>query len=127
MSISQESGANTDLSTVSIVSDAPHVGIVGEATDLTPGHSVDFPAQPAPEGNVLFSGTNYTDYHVALNTGFSSSAINGITATTTTVTNTHDAAPLSPVDSPNGHASEPPAPRSIMMCRSFRSLTLLMS
>jgi len=111
LSISQDSGANTDLSTVSIVSDAPHVGIAGEATDLTPGHSVDFPAQPAPEGNVLFSGTNYTDHHVALNTGFSSSAINDITATTTTVTNTHDAAPLSPVDSPNaGHASEPPSP-----------------
>jgi hypothetical protein len=52
LSISQDSGANTDLSTVSIVSDAPHVGIAGEATDLTPGHSVDFPAQPAPEGNV---------------------------------------------------------------------------
>ena len=111
LSISQESGANTDLSTVSIVSDAPHVGIVGEATDLTPGHSVDFPAQPAPEGDVLFSGTNYTDYHVALNTGVSSSAVNGITATTTTVTHTHDAASVSPVDSPNArHASEPPAP-----------------
>jgi hypothetical protein len=111
LSISQESGANTDLSTVSIVSDAPHVGIVGEATDLTPGHSVDFPAQPVPEGDVLFSGTNYTDYHVALNTGVSSSAVNGITATTTTVTHTHDAASVSPVDSPNAsHASEPAAP-----------------
>ena len=111
LSISQESGANTDLSTVSIVSDAPHVGIVGEATDLTPGHSVDFPAQPAPEGDVLFSGTNYTDYHVALNTGVSSSAVNGIAATTTTVTHTHDAASVSPVDSPNAsHASEPSAP-----------------
>jgi hypothetical protein len=102
LSISRESGANTDLSTVSIV---------GEATDLTPGHSVDFPAQPVPEGDVLFSGTNYTDYHVALNTGVSSSAVNGITATTTTVTHTHDAASVSPVDSPNAsHASEPPAP-----------------
>ena len=111
LSISHESGSNTNLSMVSTVSDAPHVGIVGEATDLTPGHSVDFPAQPVPEGDVLFSGTNYTDYHVALNTGVSSSAVNGITATTTTVTNTHDAASVSPVDSPNAsHASEPPAP-----------------
>ena len=111
LSISHESGSNTNLSMVSAVSDAPHVGIVGEATDLTPGHSVDFPAQPAPEGDALFSGTSYTDYHVALNTGVSSSAVNGITATTTTVTNTHDAASVSPVDTPNAaHASEPPAP-----------------
>ena len=111
LSISQESGSNTNLSMVSTVSDAPHVGIVGEATDLTPGHSVDFPAQPVPEGDALFSGTSYTDYHVALNTGVSSNAVNGIGDTTTTVTNTHDAASVSPVDSPNAsHASEPPAP-----------------
>ena len=111
LSISHESGSNTNLSMVSAVSDAPHVGIVGEATDLTPGHSVDFPAQPVPEGDVLFSGTSYTDYHVALNTGVSSSAVNGITAATSTVTNTHDAGSVSPVDSPNAsHASEPPAP-----------------
>ena len=109
LSISHESGSNTNL--LSTVSDAAHVGIVGEATDLTPGHSVDFPAQPASEGDVLFSGTSYTDYHVALNTGVSSSAVNGITATTTTVMNTHDVASLSPVDTPNAsHASEPPAP-----------------
>ena len=109
LSISHESGSNTNL--LSTVPDAPHVGIVGEATDLTPGHSVDFPAQPASEGDVLFSGTSYTDYHVALNTGVSSSAVNGITATTTTVMNTHDVASLSPVDTPNAsHASEPPAP-----------------
>ncbi len=111
LSISHESGSNTNLSMVSAVSDAPHVGIVGEATDLTPGHSVDFPGQPVPEGDALFSGTSYTDYHVALNTGVSSSAVNGITATTSTVTNTHDAGSVSPVDSPNAsHASEPPAP-----------------
>jgi hypothetical protein len=111
LSISQESGSNTNLSMVSTVSDAPHVGIVGEATDLTPGHSVDFPAQPVPEGDALFSGTSYTDYHVALNTGVSSNAVNGIGDTKTTVTNTHDAASVSPVDSPNAsHASEPPAP-----------------
>jgi hypothetical protein len=111
LSISHESGSNTNLSMVSTVSDAPHVGIVGEATDLTPGHSVDFPAQPVPEGDALFSGTSYTDYHVALNTGVSSNAVNGISDTTTTVTNSHDAASVSPVDSPNGsHASEPPAP-----------------
>ena len=111
LSISHESGSNTNLSMVSTVSDVPHVGIVGEATDLTPGHSVDFPAQPVPEGDALFSGTSYTDYHVALNTGVSSNAVNGISDTTTTVTNTHDAASVSPVDSPNAsHASEPPAP-----------------
>ena len=111
LSISHESGSNTNLSMVNTVSDVPHVGIVGEATDLTPGHSVDFPAQPVPAGDALFSGTSYTDYHVALNTGVSSSAVNGIAATTTTMTNTHDAALLSPVDSPSAsHASEPPAP-----------------
>ena len=111
LSISHESGSNTNLSMVSTVSDVPHVGIVGEATDLTPGHSVDFPAQPVPEGDALFSGTSYTDYHVALNTSVSSNAVNSISDTTTTVTNTHDAASVSPVDSPNAsHASEPPAP-----------------
>jgi hypothetical protein len=111
LSISHESGSNTNPSMVSTVSDVPHLGIVGEATDLTPGHSVDFPAQPVPEGDALFSGTSYTDYHVALNTAVSSSAANGTIATTTTVTNTHDVASASPVDSPNAsHASEPPAP-----------------
>jgi hypothetical protein len=111
LSISHGSSANTNPSMVSTASDAPYVGIVGEATDLTPGHSVDFPVQPVPEGDVLFSGTNYTDYHVALNNAVSSSAVNGIIATTTTVTNTHEAASLSPVDSPNAsHASGPPVP-----------------
>jgi hypothetical protein len=111
LSISHGSSANTNPSMVSTVSDAPYVGIVGEATDLTPGHSVDFSVQPVPEGDVLFSGTNYTDYHVALNTAVSSSAVSGIIATTTTVTNTHDAASLSPVDSANAsHAAGPPVP-----------------
>jgi hypothetical protein len=111
LSISHESGSNTSPSMVSTVSDVPHLGIVGEATDLTPGHSVDFPAQPVPEGDTLFSGSSYTDYHVALNTAVSSTAPNGTIATTTAVTNTHDVASVLPLDAPNAsHASEPPAP-----------------
>ena len=106
-----DGGAGTAASVVSAVPDAPHIGIVGEATDLTPGHSVDFPAQPVPEGDALFVGTSYTEYHVALNTGVSSGPLNGPTAITTTVTSMHDAASLAPINSPNAsHASEPPAP-----------------
>jgi hypothetical protein len=97
---------------VDLGSDVPRVGVVvGEATDVTPGHSIDFPSQALPEGDVLFGGSGYTDYHVALNTSVSSSSVNGVTATATAVTNTHDAASLSLVDAPNAsHASEPPAP-----------------
>ena len=106
-----ESASDANLP-VDLGSDVPRVGVVvGEATDVTPGHSIDFPSQALPEGDVLFRGSSYTDYHVALNTGVSSSAVNGVTATATAVTNTHDAASLSLVDSPNAsHASEPPAP-----------------
>jgi hypothetical protein len=97
---------------VDLGSDVLRVGVVvGEGTDVTPGHSIDFPSQALPEGDMLFRGSSYTDYHVALNTGASSGAVNGVTATATAVTNTHDAASLSLADSPNAtHASEPPAP-----------------
>src|SRR6185437_4252401 len=49
-------------------SDPVHVSIMGAATPITPGHSLDFPAPAPAEANVLFNGNSYTDYHVALQT-----------------------------------------------------------
>ena len=46
---------------------------------------------------MLFSGHSYTDYHVTLQTEGPSVVGNSIAATATSVTNTHDAAPLSHV------------------------------
>ena len=45
---------------------APVVNTVGEATDVTPGHSLEFSTPPSSEGDALFQGTKYTDYHMAL-------------------------------------------------------------
>ncbi len=112
-SVVATSGLSGDLGgrlpIITAISDAPPVGIIGEATDITPGHSIDFSAQALPEGDVLFSGHSYTDYHVTLQTEGPSVVGNSIAATATSVTNTHDAAPLSHVDSP---AVSHPATRS---------------
>ena len=48
---------------------APVVHTVGEATDVTPGHSLAFATAPSSAGDALFHGTNYTDYHMALQSG----------------------------------------------------------
>jgi hypothetical protein len=85
---------------VGAVSDLAHVSIVGEATAMTPGHSIDFSAPALPEGDVLFRGNNYTDYHVALQTTGPSAESNSIPATTISVASTHDATSLAHVDSP---------------------------
>jgi hypothetical protein len=45
---------------------APVVHTVGEATDVTPGHSLEFSTAPSSAGDALFQGTKYTDYHMAL-------------------------------------------------------------
>jgi hypothetical protein len=45
------------------------VHTVGEATDVTPGHSLEFSTPPSSAGDALFQGTKYTDYHMALQTG----------------------------------------------------------
>ena len=85
---------------VGAVSDLAHVSIVGEATAMTPGHSIDFSAPALPESDVLFRGNNYTDYHVALQTTGPSAESNSIPATTIGVGSTHDATSLAHVDSP---------------------------
>jgi hypothetical protein len=48
---------------------APVVHTVGEATDVTPGHSLEFSTSPSSAGDALFQGTKYTDYHMALQNG----------------------------------------------------------
>jgi hypothetical protein len=50
---------------------APVVHTVGEATDVTPGHSLELSTPSLSEGDALFQGTRYTDYHMALQTGIS--------------------------------------------------------
>ena len=47
--------------------------VVGDATDVTPGHSIEFSTPPpSSEGDALFQGNKYTDYHMALQTDASS-------------------------------------------------------
>jgi hypothetical protein len=52
----------------SAASAAPVVNTVGEATDVTPGHSLEFSTPLSSVGDALFQGTKYTDYHMALQT-----------------------------------------------------------
>jgi hypothetical protein len=85
---------------VATLSDPAHVSIVGEATAITPGHSIDLSAPALPEGDVLFRGNNYTDYHVALQTAGPSAVSNSIPATLTSVVGTPDATSLAHVDNP---------------------------
>jgi hypothetical protein len=105
---SPDSGSNT----ASTVSDVPHVSIVGEATDMTPGHSIDFPAQPTSPTDVLFSGNSYTEYHVTLQSEAPSVVGSSSIATATSTADTAEAASLSHVDAPavSHSAALPTAP-----------------
>jgi hypothetical protein len=58
--------SKTDLPVVGATSDSSHVGIVVDATAMIQGRSIDLSARALPEGDVLFHGHSYTDYHVAL-------------------------------------------------------------
>jgi hypothetical protein len=98
LATSLDGGSDTRLPVVSTVSDLAHASIVGEATSITPGHSIDFSAPAVPEGDVLFRGNSYTDYHVALQTAGPSDASNNVAATPTSVTSTPDTASLAQVD-----------------------------
>ena len=64
-------GIPSDLAAGTASSTAAIVHTVGEATDVTPGHSLEFSTPPSSEGDALFQGTKYTDYHMALQTGVS--------------------------------------------------------
>jgi hypothetical protein len=109
---SSDAGLGTALPVASTTSDAAPVSIVGEASAVTPGHSIDFPAPVLPEGDVLFRGNSYTDYHVALQTVGPSTVSNSIATTLTSVASSPDAASLAHVDTPvtNSAASSSPAP-----------------
>jgi hypothetical protein len=106
--ISPESGAGAGAPVVDGL-DVARAGVVtSEAIDVTSAHSIDFPSQPLPVSDLLFRGSSYTDYNVALNTTVSSSAVSSIAATANPATNTHEPTVVSPVDSPNiGHDSGP--------------------
>jgi len=82
------------------VSDSAHISIVGEATAITPGHSIEFAAPVLPEGDVLFRGNNYTDYHVALQSTGPSAESNSIPSSIIGVVTTPDATALAHVDTP---------------------------
>ncbi len=88
------------------------VGIIGSPTSVTPGHSIDFPSPLPPEGDVLYQGNNYTDYHQALQTIGPSAPSNIDTALANVVSAGSDPASLAHVDSPapNPPPSSPAAP-----------------
>jgi hypothetical protein len=96
--------SNTDLPVVDAVSDPAHVSIVEEATAIIPGHSIDFPTPALPEGDVLFHGNSYTDYHVALQSA-GQSAGSSIAPTLTGVSGIPDATSLTHVDAPLANAA----------------------
>jgi hypothetical protein len=97
--------SNTDLPVVGAVSDPAHVSIVAEATATIPGHSIDFPTSALPEGDVLFHGNSYTDYHVALQSAGLSPGSGSIAPTLTSVSGIADATSLTHVDAPVANAA----------------------
>jgi hypothetical protein len=98
-------GSNTDLPVVGAVSDPAHVNIVVEATAIIPGHSIDFPTPALPEGDVLFHGNSYTDYHVALQSAGPSPGSGSIASTLASVSGIPDATPLTHADAPIANAA----------------------
>jgi hypothetical protein len=97
--------SNTDLPVVGAVSDPAHVSIVAEATAIIPGHSIDFPTPALREGDVLFHGNSYTDYHVALQSAGPSPGSGSIAPTLTSVSGIADAMSLTHVDAPVANAA----------------------
>jgi len=96
--------ALTDLPVVGAVTDPAHVSILAEATAIIPGHSIDFPKPALPEGDVLFHGNSYTDYHVALQSA-GPSAGSSIAPMLTSVSGIPDATSLTHVDAPVANAA----------------------
>jgi hypothetical protein len=88
------------------VPDSTHVGIVGEATDMTPGHSIELTAASVPEADVLFRGNSYTDYHVALQSTGSSVGSGTAPTLSAGAANISDTGSLAHIDVPT---SSPPA------------------
>ena len=88
--------------------DIAHASILGDATNETPGHSIDFPAPAVPEGDPLFLGNHYTDYHVALQTTVATTAGTSVAETPTDVTGVADTSSLVHAD-PQGATNTAPA------------------
>ena len=88
--------------------DVAHARILGDATNETPGHSIDFPAPAVPEGDPLFLGNHYTDYHVALQTTVATTAGTSVAETLTDVTGVADTSSLVHAD-PQGATNTAPA------------------
>ena len=88
--------------------DLAHARILGDATNETPGHSIDFPAPAVPEGDPLFLGNHYTDYHVALQTTVATTAGTSVAETLTDVTGVADPSSLVHAD-PQGATNTAPA------------------
>ena len=94
--------SKTDLPVVGATSDSAHVGIVVDATAMIPGRSIDFSARALPEGDVLFHGNSYTDYHVALQSAGPSPGSGSLASTLASVSGNLDA--LAHVDAPVANA-----------------------
>ena len=98
-------GSNTDLPGIGAVSDSVHFSIVAEATAIIPGHSIDFLTSALPEGDVLFHGNRYTDYHVALQSAGPSPGSGSISSTPASVSGILDATSLAHLDAPIANAA----------------------
>jgi hypothetical protein len=98
-------GPSTDLPFVVALSEPAHVNIVVEATATIPGHSIEFPKPAPPEGDVLFHGNSYTDYHVALQSAGPSSGNGSVAATLTGAFDIPDATSLTHADGPVSNAA----------------------
>ena len=97
--------SNTDLPGIGAVSDPVHFSIVAEATAIIPGHSIDFLTPALPEGDVLFHGNSYTDYHIALQSAGPSPGSGSIASTPASVLGILDATSLTHVDAPIANAA----------------------
>ena len=97
--------SNTDLPGIGAVSDPVHFSIVAEATAIIPGHSIDFLTSALPEGDVLFHGNRYTDYHVALQSAGPSPGSGSISSTPASVSGILDATSLAHLDAPIANAA----------------------
>jgi hypothetical protein len=95
--------SKTDLPVVGATSDSAHVGIVVDATAMIQGRSIDLSARALPEGDVLFHGNSYTDYHVALQSSGPSPGCGILASTLASVSGNLDAP--THVDAPIANAA----------------------
>jgi hypothetical protein len=105
---------------------APIVHAVGEATDVTPGHSLEFSTSPSSAGDALFQGTKYTDYHMALQNGGLLHGTTSESVSTPTIT-TLPSEPTVLTHADSSAVTQPPeqaAPEHQSLTTSVHSLTV---